>query len=297
MSPAPDPAPLPHPLTGQPFASPVPPGAGWPEDPSSPRTPRARTPDDVARLAASARTLDVLDARVAVCRACPRLVAWREEVATTKRRTYADQPYWGRPVPGWGDPRGGVLVVGLAPAAHGGNRTGRIFTGDRSGDWVFGALHRAGLAVRAEAVAAGDGQAVAGVRIAAPVRCAPPDNLPAPAERDTCAPWLDREVQLVRPAVLLALGGFAWEQSLACAARLGWAAPRPRPRFAHGAQASLDRPGGPPLHVVASYHVSQQNTFTGRLTEPMLDAVVRRAVELARRADPRPGGGAGTAHQ
>jgi uracil-DNA glycosylase family 4 len=247
----------------------------------------ARTAQDVAALAASAGDLTALDARVSVCRACPRLVAWREDVAASKRRAYADQPYWGRPVTGWGDPRAGVLLVGLAPAAHGGNRTGRVFTGDRSGDWVFAALHRAGVAASPVSEHAADAQAVTGVRIAAPVRCAPPDNRPTPAERDTCAPWLDREVALVRPQVLVALGGFAWESSLACARRLGWTVPRPRPRFTHGAEVTLvpDAAGGPqePLHVVASYHVSQQNTFTGRLTEPMLDAVLARALELADR--------------
>jgi len=276
---------LPHPGTGQLFTSPVRPGTGWPEDPAAPRTRRAATADDVVALSASSPDLAVLDARVSVCRACPRLVAWREDVATTKRRAYADQPYWGRPIAGWGDPAGGVLVVGLAPAAHGGNRTGRIFTGDRSGDWVFAALHRAGLAVQASSERAGDGQAVTGVRIAAPVRCAPPDNAPTPAERDACAPWLDREVALVRPRVLLALGGFAWGSALACAQRLGWEVPRPRPRFGHGAEVALASAGATGadgvLHVVASYHVSQQNTFTGRLTEPMLDAVVARAVDLA----------------
>jgi len=287
---APDPALLPHPGTGRLFPSPVPPGTGWPEDPvpaGSGPAPVARTAADVAALAASAPDLAALDARVSVCRACPRLVAWREDVAVLKRRAYADQPYWGRPIAGWGDPDGGVLVVGLAPAAHGGNRTGRVFTGDRSGDWVFAALHRAGLAARAASERAGDGQAVKGVRIAAPVRCAPPDNAPTPGERDTCAPWLDAEVALVRPRVLLALGGFAWASALACAARLGWVVPRPLPRFGHGAEVSLapGRQGDGDLHgvlhVVASYHVSQQNTFTGRLTEPMLDAVVARAVDLA----------------
>jgi uracil-DNA glycosylase family 4 len=273
----------PHPVTGRPFGSPVPPGTGWPEDPAAPDTPVARRPPDVVRLAAGAGLAE-LEARQSVCRACPRLVAWREEVAATGRRSYTGQPYWGRPVPGWGDPAPWLLVVGLAPAAHGGNRTGRVFTGDRSGDWIFAALHRAGLGSQATSVHAGDGLKLTGARIAAAVRCAPPANKPTPLERDTCAPWLDREVTLVDDTleVMLALGGFAWDAALACARRLGWTVPRPRPAFGHGARAELLRPGAPgrPVWLVGSYHVSQQNTFTGRLTEPMLDAVLATAASL-----------------
>jgi uracil-DNA glycosylase family 4 len=277
------PEPLPHPATGEPFASPVPPGAGWPGDPSSRSTPVAPDADAVRRLARSAPGLAELEARVAVCRACPRLVAWREEVATTRRRAFAGEPYWGRPVPGWGDDRPWLLVVGLAPAAHGGNRTGRIFTGDRSGDWIFAALYRAGLATQPHSVHAADGQRLLGVRMAAPVRCAPPANRPLPAERDTCAPWFDRELELVEPGlrVVLALGAFAWDAALTAAARRGWGVPAPRPRFAHGASVALPRPGRDPVTLLATYHVSQQNTFTGRLTEPMLDAVLARARALA----------------
>ncbi|MFP5346339.1 MAG: uracil-DNA glycosylase [Actinomycetes bacterium] len=272
----------PHPLTGQPFPSPVPPGTGWPGDPARPRTPRAQTPEDVVRLASSARALQVLDARESVCRACPRLVAWREEVAVTGRRAFAEQPYWGRPVPGWGDPSAPVLVVGLAPAAHGGNRTGRIFTGDRSGDWIFAALWRAGFANQPTSVAAGDGLALTGVRIAAPVRCAPPDNHPLPSERDTCAPWLDREVALLPDLrVVLALGGFAWDSALAMARRSGWRVPRPKPRFGHGAESVLVQPDGGEVRLLGCFHVSQQNMFTGRLTEAMLDDVLARARRLA----------------
>ena len=272
----------PHPLTGQPFPSPVPPGTGWPEDPAAPGTPVARDAADVARLAAGA-DLPELVARQSVCRACPRLVEWREEVAATGRRSYAGQPYWGRPVPGWGDAAPWLLVVGLAPAAHGGNRTGRVFTGDRSGDWIFAALHRAGLASQAESTHAGDGLKLRGARIAAAVRCAPPANKPTPLERDACAPWLDREVELVGGSleVMFALGAFAWDAALACARRLGWVVPTPRPRFGHGAQVALARPGRPPVWLVGSYHVSQQNTFTGRLTEPMLDAAFARARAIA----------------
>jgi uracil-DNA glycosylase family 4 len=272
--------PLPHPATGQEFVSPVPPGTGWPGDPARPRTPRAHDAADVARLAASAPGLDALDARVSVCRACPRLVAWREEAATSKRRSFADQPYWGRPVPGFGDPDAGLLLVGLAPAAHGGNRTGRVFTGDRSGDWIFAALHRAGFATQPDSVHAADGMRLVGARMAATVRCAPPANRPTPAERDTCAPWLDRELQLVGPRVLLALGAFGWDAALAATRRAGWRVPRPRPRFGHGAHAALARPDGEPAHLLGSYHVSQQNTFTGKLTEAMLDDVLRRARDL-----------------
>lgn len=278
---------LPHPLTGRAFPSPVPPGTGWPGDPAAASTPVAAAASDVVRLAASAPDLAALDARVSVCRSCPRLVTWREDVAATRRRAYADQPYWGRPITGWGDERARLLVVGLAPAAHGGNRTGRVFTGDRSGDWIFAALHRAGFAAQATSTAAGDGQALVGVRIVAPVRCAPPDNRPTPAERDTCAPWLDREVSLLTDGLdaVLALGAFAWDASLACAARLGWTLPptsppasgRRRPRFGHGAEVTLRTPAGRGVRLVGCYHVSQQNTFTGRLTESMLDAVIASA--------------------
>lgn len=273
---------LPHPLTGQPFSSPVPPGTGWPEDPARPRTSRARTAADVVRLAASARGIDDVDARSSVCRACPRLVAWREQVATTRRRAFADQPYWGRPVPGLGDPEARVLLVGLAPAAHGGNRTGRVFTGDRSGDWIFAALHRTGFANQATSVSAGDGLKLTNARVVAPVRCAPPDNKPLPTERDTCAPWLDRELALLpQVRAMVALGGFAWDAALAAGRRAGWQVPRPKPRFGHAAEAVLERPGGDPVTLVGCYHVSQQNTFTGRLTEAMLDGVLVRARELA----------------
>ncbi len=265
----------------------MPPGTGWPGDPSAPGTPVARGPDDVRRLGRSAPDLAELEALVGVCRACPRLVAWRERVAAQKRRAFAGEPYWGRPVPGWGDEQAWLLVVGLAPAAHGGNRTGRIFTGDRSGDWIFAALHRAGLATRPHSVDAADGQQLIGARMAAPVRCAPPANKPTPAERDTCAPWFDREVTLLEPTlrVVLALGAFAWEVVLAAAVRLGWSLAVPpgarRPRFAHAASVALGRPGAAPVTLLATYHVSQQNTFTGKLTEQMLDDVLAEAVASA----------------
>ncbi len=276
------------------FASPVPPGTGWPLDPSAPGTPVARTPADVRRLADGAAGLAQVQAASAVCRACPRLVEHREATARAKRRAHAHEPYWGRPVPSLGveDPR--VLVVGLAPAAHGGNRTGRVFTGDSSGDWIVAALHRAGLADRATSVHAADGLALHRTRIVAPVRCAPPDNRPSTTERDTCAPWLDAELRLcaARLDVVLALGAFAHASALAAARRAGWDVPRPAPRFGHGAEAVLraPSPGGPgghggpgrPVVLLDSYHVSRQNTATGRLTRDMLDAVVARAVALVR---------------
>lgn len=271
---------LPHPLTGQPFPSPVPPGTGWPDDPASPDTPVAGTAEDVARLAADAPLAEV-DARVSVCRACPRLVQWREDVAHTKRASFADQPYWGRPIAGWGASEPRVLIVGLAPAANGGNRTGRIFTGDRSGDWLFAALHRVGLATRATSVHAGDGQQLLGARMVAAVRCAPPGNKPLPAERDTCAPWLQRELALVLPTVrvVVCLGSFGWTAALGALATAGFEVPRPRPRFGHAAEVALAR-DQQHLTVLGCFHPSQQNTFTGRLTEPMIDAVLGRAAEL-----------------
>ena len=275
---------LPHPRTGVTFTSPVPAGSGWPGDLATTSTPVAGTPADVELLARQARTLADLDRDSTVCRACPRLVAWREDVAVVKRRAYRDQPYWGRPAAGFGDPTAGLLIAGLAPAAHGANRTGRLFTGDRSGDWIFAALHRAGVANQALSVDAADGLTLSGVRMAAAVRCAPPDNKPSPVERDTCEPWLRRELELTAGTVraVLALGAFGWQAVLAVGRNLGWSVPRPAPRFGHGAEATLIRPDGVAVTLVGSYHVSQQNTQTGRLTEPMLDAVVERALEVSR---------------
>jgi uracil-DNA glycosylase family 4 len=239
---------------------------------------------DAASVAGLARgaVLDELTARVSVCRACPRLVAWREDVAEARRAAYSGEPYWGRPIAGWGAAEPAVLVLGLAPAAHGGNRTGRIFTGDRSGDWLFAALHRAGLAAQETSVHAGDGQRLLDTRMVAAVRCAPPQNKPTTDERDTCAPWLDRELVLTSPSVrvVVCLGSFAWEAGLGAYRRLGVEVPRPKPRFGHGSEALLDGPAGP-VHLVGSYHPSQQNTFTGKLTEPMLDAVLARTRVLA----------------
>ncbi len=216
-------------------------------------------------------SLALVGAEVADCRACPRLVEWRERVATEKRAAYADQDYWGRGVPPFGDPAARVVVVGLAPAAHGANRTGRMFTGDRSGDWLYRALHRAGFANQPESVDADDGLELTGALITSPVKCAPPANKPTTVERDTCAPFLTRELALVEPRVFVALGGFAYQ---ALAAHLGI---RPRPKFGHGVEVAMDDG----RVVLGSYHVSQQNTFTGKLTEDMLDAVFARARELA----------------
>jgi len=216
---------------------------------------------------------------VAACRRCPRLVSWREEVARTGRAAYAGQVYWGRGVPGFGDPRAALVIVGLAPAAHGANRTGRMFTGDRSGDWLFAALHRAGFASQPTSTALGDGLTLQGAYITAAVHCAPPANLPEPAEREACAPYLARELALLRTAVVVvALGQLAW-QAVTSQAEL-----RPRPAFGHLAQGTL--PGG--VVLLGSYHPSQQNTFTGKLTVPMFDAVFRRARRLITRAE---GGG------
>jgi uracil-DNA glycosylase family 4 len=221
-----------------------------------------------------------LESEIIRCRACPRLVAWREEVARVKRAAFADQEYWGRPIPGFGDPDASVLVLGLAPAAHGGNRTGRIFTGDRSGDWLFASLHRVGMANQAESVSRDDGLRLDGCWIAAAVRCAPPANRPTPAERDTCLPYAVRELELL-PAVrvIVCLGSFAWDAALRVLAAAGYPRPRPRPKFGHGAEASVgDRV------LLGCYHPSQQNTFTGKLTRPMTDAVMRRARELGSRS-------------
>ena len=216
-------------------------------------------------------SLDQVEARVVDCRLCPRLVEWRERVAREKRAAFRDETYWGRPVPGFGDPGARVYVLGLAPAAHGGNRTGRVFTGDRSGDWLFGSMFRTGFANQPTSVSATDGLRLIDAFVGAAVRCAPPANRPLPSERDNCLPYAAEELELLRPAVIVCLGAFAWD----AACRLHGL--RPRPRFGHGAEHEIE--GGPVL--LGTYHPSQQNTFTGKLTEPMLDAVFERARELA----------------
>ncbi|RBY78026.1 uracil-DNA glycosylase [Blastococcus sp. TF02-09] len=243
--------------------------------------PVTRTPAGVVRSARATRELAVLDERISGCYACPRLVAWREQVAREKRASFRDWDYWGRPVPGLGPAGARIAVVGLAPAAHGGNRTGRVFTGDRSGDWIFAALWRAGLANQPTSTHVGDGLELTDVRVAAAVRCAPPANAPTPEERDTCSPWLARELDLLpRLRVIVVLGGFGWTALWPVLAAAGYAVPRPRPVFGHGVEVQVTGTRGF-LTVLGSYHVSQQNTFTGKLTEPMLDAVLSRATELA----------------
>ena len=224
-------------------------------------------------------SLSAVEVAVVGCRRCPRLVAWREGVARARRAQFRDQCYWGRPVPAFGDPDARLLVVGLAPAAHGANRTGRMFTGDRSGDWLYRALHRAGFANRAEAVARDDGLTLADCLITATVRCAPPGNRPLPHEHANCRPYLLAELALARQArVIVALGGVAWAQLLRVLSTTGWRVPRPRPRFGHGAEVELLRPGArDPVALLGSYHPSQQNTFTGKLTEGMFDLVWERA--------------------
>ncbi|HET9752456.1 MAG TPA: uracil-DNA glycosylase [Myxococcales bacterium] len=212
------------------------------------------------------------------CRACPRLVAWREEAARVKVKRFREWTYWARPVPGFGDARARLLIVGLAPAAHGGNRTGRMFTGDRSGDFLYAALHRAGFANQPTSVRRDDGLALSGAFITAPCRCAPPANKPLPEELANCSAWLDREVALLPEVrVVLALGAIGWAAALAHFARRGLVLPRPRPLFGHGAEARI--PKGPVL--LGCYHVSQQNTNTGKLTPAMIDRVLRRAKQLA----------------
>ena len=221
--------------------------------------------------------LAALEAEIVACRRCPRLVAWRELVAVEKVARYADEPYWGRPLPGFGDPDGRVLIVGLAPAAHGGNRTGRVFTGDRSGDFLWTALHETGFADRGSSRRADDGLTLTDAYIAAAVRCAPPLNRPTNQERDNCAPFLVRELKLLANVrVIVPLGGFGWDAVLRTVASLGYPTPRPKPRFGHGSEVKIG-----PYHLVASFHPSQQNTFTGRLTAPMLAAVMNRAATLA----------------
>jgi uracil-DNA glycosylase len=308
------------------------PGSGWPDDPASPGTPVARNVEQVRDLAAGAGSLAELVARQSVCRACPRLVGWREQVAAVKRPSSRTETYWGRPIPGWGDERPRVLIVGLAPAAHGGNRTGRIFTGDRSGDVLFASLYRCGLAALPTSTAAGDGQRLVGTRMVAAVRCAPPANKPSVTERDACAPWLTAEFGRVTGSVMVivCLGGFAWQAAWGMLRSTGFALPRPRPGFGHGTEIPLARPAGAdpagaarygagmagtaragaapagappegtgaarggPVLLLGCYHPSQQNTFTGRVTPAMLDEVFRRAASVAG-AGAAPGTAPGTA--
>jgi uracil-DNA glycosylase family 4 len=260
------------------------PGTGWPGDPAEAGTPVASSAGAVSELAIGAESLPELTARQSVCRACPRLVEWREDVAVTRRKSFLGERYWGRPIPGWGDQEPSILIVGLAPAAHGGNRTGRVFTGDRSGDFIFASLYRCGLAAQPTSVSAGDGQRLIGARVAAVVRCAPPANKPTPQERDTCAPWLTAELRMIAPSLrsIVCLGGFAWQALWPVLGQTGYEIPRPRPPFAHGAEATIRAQDRGDVLLLGCYHPSQQNTFTGRLTSDMLDAIFQRAKATAR---------------
>lgn len=239
-------------------------------------------PTTAPTRAPHARTIAELDALVTTCRACPRLVAWREDVAAHPRASFAGETYWGKAVPGFGPADARILVVGLAPAAHGANRTGRMFTGDRSGDFLFAAMYRAGLASSAVSKSADDGLTLTGARVTSPVHCAPPANKPTTGERDMCAPYLQRELELMASTLKVAvvLGGFGWQALLASLEHSGWAIDKPRPKFGHGALTTVSR-GAQQLSLIGCFHVSQQNTFTGRLTAPMLDEVFASAKALA----------------
>jgi uracil-DNA glycosylase family 4 len=268
--------------------------AGMPPD-IAPRTGGFATPDGAAAATATAVArataavaLGGLAKEIAACRACPRLVAWREAAAVNPPARFRGERYWARPVPGWGDAAARIVLVGLAPAAHGGNRTGRVFTGDRSGDFLFAALHRAGLASQPTSTRPGDGLELRGAYVAAAVRCAPPANAPTPEERDRCAPFLHRELALLVDArVIVALGAFGWVAALRAVEATSGRLARPLPRFGHAAEAAAG-----PFTLLGTFHPSQQNTFTGRLTAEMLDAVLARAVEVAsaREHSERPGG-------
>lgn len=225
--------------------------------------------------------LITLDQTIIECTACPRLVQWREEVAITKRNSYREEEYWGKPVTGFGPLDASLVIVGLAPGAHGANRTGRIFTGDRSGDWLYGSLHRLGLAKIGTSTALSDGQELYGVRITCAVHCAPPDNKPSTDEKHTCAPWLQKELELLLPTTraYLALGNFAWTGLIGTLVELGFTIPKPQPKFGHGAIATVVGVDGVNRSIIGSYHPSQQNTFTGKLTEKMLDSVIKLAAQ------------------
>ncbi|MFF1400905.1 uracil-DNA glycosylase [Streptomyces sp. NPDC058287] len=246
------------------------------------------------RAAAESPTLAQLDARLVLCRACPRLVAWREETARVKRLAFQDWDYWARPVPGFGPPDASLVVTGLAPAAHGANRTGRMFTGDRAGDLLYATLHALGLASQPASTRPDDGLELYGVRVTAPVHCAPPANRPTPGERDTCRPWLAQELRLLRPTMrsVVVLGAYGWQAALSALAEAGWSVPRPRPVFGHGARTTLTASDGtgPAITLFGCYHVSQRNVFTGRLTPTM----VREVLEAAAHSAGLPAGANGT---
>lgn len=248
-------------------------------------------PDYPRHAAAGARRPAALEARLIECRACPRLVAWREHVAVVKRHAYRDWDYWAKPVPGFGPMDATVAIVGLAPAAHGGNRTGRIFTGDPSGDLLYAALHAIGVASQPTSTRRSDSMELNGVRITVPVHCAPPNNQPTVGERDTCRPWLSRELQLLSPtlSVIVVLGGFAWRASLPVLANAGWSLPRPRPKFGHGTHIRIaDESRRRTLHLFGCYHPSQRNVSTRTLTSVMLREVLQRAVAIGAAAPSSP---------
>lgn len=253
--------------------------------PGSPADPAPADIRGVAEHAARCHTADQLDAAVIECRACPRLVQWREQVAQVKRASYAAETYWGRPVASWGPADASVALVGLAPAAHGGNRTGRIFTGDRSGDWLFAALHRAGLAAIPTSISADDDQRLIDTRVLAAVHCAPPDNKPTPLERDACRGWLVRDLELLRPTLraVVVLGQFAWTALWPALKAAGYTIPPRRPVFGHGIEVRCGD-----LVILGCYHPSQQNTFTGKLTAAMLDQVIAQAAQIGRAASLTP---------
>jgi len=267
---------LPHPITQTNFDSPVKPGTGWPLDLATSKTPIAKNITQVRKLAREVKTLTELSAVISTCSACPRLVKWRTDIAVEKRKSFESEPYWGRPATGFGVSDPALLVVGLAPAANGANRTGRIFTGDRSGDWLYRAMHKAGFANQPTSVHSGDGLSLINARVLAAVRCAPPGNKPTPIERDTCANWLTAEFQLLSATlkVIVALGGFAWDQTISTLLKDGFIARKIK--FGHNAKLEFVRADNRIL-LLGSYHVSQQNTFTGRLTEEMLDEIFRQA--------------------
>ncbi|MEV0062262.1 uracil-DNA glycosylase [Nocardia sp. NPDC050718] len=245
-------------------------------------------PETAPLAARDAGSVADLDRLVCTCRACPRLVAWREEAGRVKRAAYRDETYWARPVPGFGPDDAEILVVGLAPAANGGNRTGRMFTGDRSGDVLFAALHAVGLATGAHPVGLDDGIRLVNTRLTAPVHCAPPENKPTSEERHRCAPFLSRELELLAPTVrvIVVLGAFGWQALFTVLTEGGWTVPRPRPRFGHGAELTLTHPDGRTITILGCYHVSPHNTFTGRLTPAMLEDVFHTAQTIADSAHP-----------
>ena len=245
-------------------------------------------PTNPARIAPKIGSLKLLDQEIIKCTACPRLVDWREEVAITKRRAYIDHDYWGKPITGFGPRDATLLIIGLAPGAHGANRTGRVFTGDSSGDWLYRSLHKNGLARIATSTSRDDGQQLIDTRIACAVRCAPPGNKPLPEEAQKCQPWLIREIELLFPTVrtFLALGGIAWKTTLEALSKLDEELPRKRPKFGHGAEFKFRGSDGNTRLVIGSYHPSQQNTFTGKLTRSQLDSVVKKAGRFAHAGKP-----------